>query len=186
MIDFAKRRVEVECRVVLREGLLELLACSAYTKEHESILVTRPRPLHIYQALGLIGLTPGHPAAWDEQQEKRIPPTGDGLTIRIAYEQDGRRVEVDAWDWLKDLGTGQAAARRPWLFTGSLFSQRDGSFAADYDGNVISVVDFGTELIGLGEFHSADNDALWLSAFTERIPPIGTPCTIVLSPSRNP
>jgi hypothetical protein len=180
LIDFARRQVEIESRVVLREGLLELLACSAHTKEHESILVTRPRPLHIYQALGLIGLTPGHPAAWDEQQERRIPPTGDELTIHILYEQDGRPVEVDAWDWLKDLSTGGAAAPRPWLFTGSLFSPRDGSFAADYDGNVISVVDFGTELIGLSEFHSADNNALWLAAFTDRIPPIGTPCTLIV------
>jgi hypothetical protein len=180
IIDFARKRVEIECRVVLREGLLELLVCSPRTKEHESILVARPRPLHIYEALGLVGLTPGKPAAWDDQRQERIPPTGDELTIHITYERDGRQVGVNAWEWLKDLRADAAAPPRPWLFTGSLTSPRDGTFAADYNGNVISVVDFGTELIGLAEMHSADNEALWLTAFTDRIPPLGTSCTLLV------
>ncbi|UCE61208.1 MAG: hypothetical protein JSU63_05560, partial [Phycisphaerales bacterium] len=54
-IDWQRRVVEVDASVVLREGPLELLACSPQTREHESILAVRARPLHIYQAMGLIG-----------------------------------------------------------------------------------------------------------------------------------
>jgi len=182
VIDFAQRQVEVAAEVALREGLLELLACSPRTKEHESILVALPRPWHIYQALGLVGLTPGHPAAWDPKHKRGVPPTGDELTISITYQRDGERVEVDAWDWLQALRTGEPAPPRPWIFTGSLTSPRDGSFAADYDGNVISLVAFGTELLGLAEVFSPDNDQLWLCPRTERIPPLGTSCTLIFRP----
>jgi hypothetical protein len=165
--------------VVLREGLLELLACSPRTKEHESILRVVPRPLRIYEALGLIGLTPGAPAAWDTNRQRRLPPTGDRLAIRIVYELDGRRVEVNAWDWIRSAETGRPAKPRPWIFTGSLRDGR-GRFAADYDGNVVSLVDFGTELIGLPDMLSADNDQLFLQADSERIPPLGTTCILML------
>jgi len=165
--------------VVLREGLLELLACSPRTKEHESILRAVPRPLRIYEALGLIGLNPGAPAAGDADRRRRIPPTGDRLTIRIAYQFDGRQVEVNAWDWIQSARTGRPAKPRPWIFTGSLKDAR-GRFAADYDGNVISLVDFGTELIGLPDMLSADNDQLFLQADPDRIPPRGTRCTLIL------
>ena len=62
-IDFAKKHVEVAARVVLREGVLELFACSRGTREHESVVAIASRPLHVFEALGLIGLTPGTPPA---------------------------------------------------------------------------------------------------------------------------
>src|ERR1043166_8218583 len=37
-IDWEQKAVEIDARVVLREGPLELFACSPQTKEHESIL----------------------------------------------------------------------------------------------------------------------------------------------------
>jgi len=60
-INWTRKQVEVEATVVLREGPLELLACSPNTREHESILVIEARPLHIFKAMGLIGLQPGKP-----------------------------------------------------------------------------------------------------------------------------
>src|SRR5687768_3825558 len=38
LLDRPGRRVLVKSKVVLREGLLEMLACPLQTKEHESIL----------------------------------------------------------------------------------------------------------------------------------------------------
>src|SRR5260221_2449117 len=62
-IDYRVPQVEVDGEVVLREGALELFAyAKAPTpKEHESIVILRTPAHSIYQALGLIGLTPGHP-----------------------------------------------------------------------------------------------------------------------------
>ncbi|MCH8851940.1 MAG: hypothetical protein IID41_04735, partial [Planctomycetes bacterium] len=60
-INWQEREVEVAGVVVLREGMLELFACSADTREHESIMRISARPAHVYQALGLLGLEPGSP-----------------------------------------------------------------------------------------------------------------------------
>ena len=67
-----------------------------------------------------------------------------------------------------------------WVFSGSRKSGA-GRFLADLDGTVICVVDFASALISIGAVHSADNEALWLEANTEAIPPIGTACTLVIA-----
>ena len=180
-IDWTKVQVELAGRVVLREGLLELLACSPGTREHESIVRVNARPLHIFQALGLIGLEPGRPVTYEEAGDRWLPAAGAVLVIevRCAAADDGRGRTVNIWDWVKDARTDQAPPRRDWLFCGSRFFP-EGPFGADADGTVICVVDFDTALIGLAEPHSADNAALWLAADPDRIPPEGTECTLLI------
>ena len=178
MIDFARLQVEVDAQVVLREGMLELLACSPDTKEHESILRVNARPSQIYQAMGLIGLQPGRPVGWDQETQKRVPPTGEVLSIAITFKTDRGAQSADAWDWLRTAGSDTTPPPRPWLFTGSV-RDAEGRLAVDQDGTVVTVVDFGSELVGLAEYHSAENADLWLEAFTERIPPKGTCCVLI-------
>jgi hypothetical protein len=181
LVDWVEQAVELEAAVVLRRGPLELLACSVGTREHESILVTRARPLHMFQALGLIGLEPGKPVRFDEQNDRWLPPTGPRLRIDIRYLQDGRRVEIPAEQWLWDVGREAPAEPLNWVFAGSM-QLEGGRFGADIDGTVICVVDFATALITVSDLHTADNDQLWLSARTDAIPPIDTLCTLVIHP----
>ena len=82
-IDWQKRVVELDAEVVLRQGSLELLACSPQTREHESILRVHAKPLHVYQAMGLIGLTPGSPMKFDEKSKQWRRPTGDSLRLSV-------------------------------------------------------------------------------------------------------
>ena len=70
-IDWRQATVELDARVVLRTGPLELLACSPRTREHESILVVPARPMHVFQALGLVGLEAGSPLRYDEERGRR-------------------------------------------------------------------------------------------------------------------
>ena len=88
-IDWRRRVVEVETRVVLRRGPLELLACSPHTREHESILSVHARPMHVFQAMGLIGLSPGSPARYDVKQNNWIAPPGDRLDLRVCWGAGG-------------------------------------------------------------------------------------------------
>jgi hypothetical protein len=44
--------VDVEAKVCLREGLLELVACTKDTKEHESLVVVEAKPSHIHRHRG--------------------------------------------------------------------------------------------------------------------------------------
>ena len=102
-IDWANRAVEIDARVVLRSGPLELLACSPKTREHESILVVDARPLHVYQALGLIGLAPGSPSRFDEASRKAWSkePIVSGAAPRGALraKDPSRRAQPSASTW---------------------------------------------------------------------------------------
>ncbi len=183
VIDYPSRCLRLEARVVLREGLLELLACSPGTKEHESILALTARPRLVYEALGLLGVTPGRPPTWDEAARRVRPPEGEPVNVFVLVDDENDPHEVSAWEWLAPADPQAAAATpRPWLFMGSS-TLPGGRFAADVEGTVISVVDFGTEVLGLAEPHTSRNDELWLTARTEAIPPVGTRCTLLIRPA---
>lgn len=177
-IDWSVPQVEIDARIVLREGLLELLMCSAGTKEHESILATQARPKQIYEALGLIGLAAGRPAQYDPQTSEVTPASGAPLALEIACPDGDAEKVVAAHEWLASPETLQPVAPPSWIFCGS--REDEGRFLADVDGTVACVVDFDTSLIGLAERHSASDAELWAAANTPRVPPVGTSCRLIV------
>ncbi|HPD31920.1 MAG TPA: YdjY domain-containing protein [Phycisphaerae bacterium] len=183
-INWRDREVEVDGQVVLREGALELFACSPLTREHESIVCIDARPLHVFQALGLIGLTPGRPSDFDPDTGRYSPARGDPVEIEVRYLQDGRVRREPIERWMRRAkpgdkpGTGLDLPPQPWVFAGS-YTTDNGSFAADPEGTVIAVVDFSSSIVALPEYHSDSNAELWLVPATERIPPLYSRCTLV-------
>ena len=182
-IDWRRGVVEVDVEVVLRTGPLELLACSPRTREHESILAVRARPMHIYQAMGLVGMKPGSPTRYDEAQQEWLAPSGDALELRIRIAGADSTESIPVENWLLDVTTNRPPKSLDWVFAGSL-STPSGRFGADSDGTVVCVVDFETALITVAARHSADNDRLWLAANTKAIPPVATTCTLLISHAR--
>ncbi len=179
-IDWPNLTVELDAEVVMRQGPLELFACSPNTKEHESILRVAARPTHIYQALGLIGLTPGRPIRYDEEKNRWDPPTGDALDIRVRYVDDqGRTVIAAPADWLSTTKPQATPLQLSWVFAGS-YTLPDGRFAADIEGTVLCLVDFEAALIAVPALHSADNEQLWLTAKMDAIPPRGAKCALLI------
>ncbi len=61
-LNLEERCVDVNATVCLHKGLLELVACTKGSKEHESILSIAARPMHIHTAMLLMGARPGTPA----------------------------------------------------------------------------------------------------------------------------
>ncbi len=183
-IDYRVPQVEVDCEVILREGELELFAYSKSPtpKEHETILRTHVSAESIYQALGLIGLRPGHTAKYFFETKTTRMPSGDPVDVLVRYQSGGTRVEQSACDWMLDVARGSTMERSAWLFTGSE-RMEDGAFAANVEGTVVTVVDFPSSLLGLPSSHSDSDSELWLRANTEAIPPIGTPVQLVLRPA---
>jgi hypothetical protein len=178
-IDWRGQQVEVDAKVVLRQGLLELVACSPQTREHESILVSEARPKHICQAMGLVGLEPGSPTRFDEESKRWLAASGEAIELRVRYRKGDDERTAPLEDWVIEVNRDRQPERLPWIFAGSRTSD-SGRFAADADGTVICVVDFDSALIALGAAHSADNDQLWLAAATMAIPPVGTPCVLLI------
>jgi hypothetical protein len=181
-IDWQRREVRVQARVVLRAGVLEFLACWP-GKEHESILRFEAPAAHVYMALGLIGLTPGHPPMWVADRGAYASPTGDLLDISVEWQSDGQVRTADAYDWLHEIEYGRVPLSRPWVFAGSL-RLPDGTLAADASGVGIALVDFSDSLICFSRRYSSQYESLWAEANTEAIPPEGTPVRLILRPAQ--
>lgn len=184
-IDWKQKVVELDAKVVLRDGPLELLACSPRSREHESILVVPARPQDIYHALGLIGLEPGKPPRYDDATQRSIPATGQRLELAVRVTRDGESRTTPVERWLLATDGRQIEGRLNWVFAGS-HKAPDGRFTADLDGTIACVVDFDSALIALGTSHSADNEALWLRANPKEIPPLGTSCTLMIRAAIEP
>lgn len=188
-VNWTARQVVADCTVIMREGAIELFACAPNQREHEAIVRLEARPLDLYHALGLIGLEPGHPIRLNEQTQQVEKATGDPIDIQIRYERDGQKMLEPIEKWMqyaqdRQLPENQRKPAKPlpiqpWIFAGSLKTE-DG-FAADGEGTVIALVDFGTSLIALPEMHTSNNDALWLDPAPQHIPPVGTRCELVFS-----
>lgn len=184
-IDWQNRHVEADGQVILREGPLELFACSPGTREHESIVCIDGNPLHLFQAMGLIGITPGRPSRFDPDSRRYFPASGDPVEIEVRYLLDGR-IHIERIErWMRRVGPENKPDARPeleplpWVFAGS-YTTSEGVFTAKTEGTVIALVDFSSSLVALPEYHSDSNAELWLAPAAERIPPIGTRCTLIL------
>jgi len=171
----------VASRVVLRRGPLEFLACRP-GKEHESILRLEATATHVYMALGLIALEPGHPPRWSGATDGFSAPAGDLLDMTCVWESAGREHTVDAFAWLREIEYARTPVSRPWVFAGSL-PRGDGTLSADHSGVGIALVDFSDSLITLSAGYPSDYSAMWVEANTPAIPPIDTPVRLILRPA---
>lgn len=177
-------------RVALREGLLELLACRISTKEHESIISVRIKPFLIHAALLAVGAEPGKPV---QVYPEFVAPTGEEIEIRVRWQdEDGKIQEALAQDWVldhsKSTKTEKKAMQSNWVFTGSLaYKDDDGvnHYVADESGEIVGLSNFVGAILDVPFESSAENADLLFSCFTERIPELHTPLTIVLTPVKN-
>jgi len=181
-IDWQRRAVLADAHVVLREGPIEFAACFA-GKEHESILRFDATATHVYMALGLIGLEPGHPPRWDEQAQRFTPPAGDPVDVTMEWEQDGHRHEAPLFAWIRQVEYGRQAFDRPWIFAGSQ-PRPDGTLSAEHIGDGIAVVDKPDALLALSRNHVSHDAELWACANTATIPPLQTRVRLVFRAAR--
>lgn len=182
-IDWTHHSVRAAGRVVLRSGPLEFVAC-APGKEHESLVLLEGTAAHLYQALGLVGFTPGHPPQWDEQAGRYSDPAGSLVAIDVTWKTDAGAVETaDIASWMRDVEYARPVRPTPWVFGGSEVTA-DHKLAADLSGSVVAVVDFSDSLLSLTRRRSQANAELWAEANTEAVPPLGTPVTLVFRQPR--
>lgn len=189
-IDRQQRCIDLEATVVLHESeWLELLACSPRSREHEAILTIPARPSHIHLALLTLGVQPGAPMKWWRQgdQAKWSDPTGPRIAVTILFEQNGKKVEIPANEWILNQKTKEVLQGNHWIFTGSEFSELDGErvYRADLNGTVISLVNFGDDLLSRQtEMTNTDDDSTW-GVNVKAVPPVGTKVIVRLKPLEN-
>lgn len=179
--DKKEKRVILRTRVVLRDGVLEHLMCLKGTKEHEAIIATDAAPKAIHTALLLTGAEAGHPVQF---VPKFVPPAGTPLKIEFLWRQDGELKRSDARQWVRDEKT-KAPLRIDWVFAGSLLYEdpvtKKTRYAAE-EGDLITVANFASAILDLPIDSSANDADRGFTAYTARIPPLGTEVFVALSP----
>ncbi|NCF94260.1 MAG: hypothetical protein GWQ05_25370 [Verrucomicrobiaceae bacterium] len=194
-INLDERCVDVESTVCLDEGTLEWVACTKHTKEHESIVATNAKAIHLHTALLLLGAKPGNPAAHKQvgdDEETRwidVPPSGHHVEVFLVIEtEEGKPVERPISDFIKSVHADEKEATFPsniFLFAGShLIAEGKGprTYGCDRSGNVISITTFGDELLCLPDVYSHENGALRWQIDSSQLPRVGTQVTLRLRP----
>ncbi len=184
-LDMANRRVVFVGKVCQREVPLELFACIRYTKEHEAIVVADVKALTVHAGLLAVGAEPGEPVQFHPEY---VPASGTEIEVTVYWKDDDGQVQTArAQDWIRNTETNEAMTE-PWVFAGSGFWV-DPSGEKVYQaeaGDLICVANFATATLDVPVESSQANHLLSYTAYTERIPPLETPVTVVLHPKLQP
>lgn len=192
-IDRKKRYVDLEGAVVLREAdWIELLACMPRSRVHESLITVKAKPSHIHGAMLIAGYKPGNPWRAEKIKDtwKYYAAKGELVTISILYkDKKGKTIEVAPSDWIVETQTNKKLPDSNWMFTGSRVLNVQGKklYAADLEGNLFTLVNFGDEVFARqtkleGGQGGAGGDT-W-RANTKVIPPVGTKLILRIQPAK--
>lgn len=185
-VDVAGSRVAVEGRVCLREGVLEMFACPAGTKEHESVVAVEAPAFLLHTALLAAGAEPGKPARFEPEF---LPPEGPRIGVDVEWlDEAGQAKRVRAQHWILDVDTG-GEMTLPFVFAGSGFWTDPDTGRQRYlaeSGDLICVSNFGTAMLDVPAASTQANADLLFEPFTERIPPLDTPVRLWLTVESGP
>jgi len=181
-VDRAKKCVVVQGRICQNNAPLEMFACLQGTKEHEAIVAVPAKAFIIHAGLLAVGAKPGRPVQFIPEY---VPAGGTEIEVIVRWKNEQGEVQtVRAQEWIRDVRTGKAL-EHPWVFGGSGFWRDPETGEQRYQaegGDFICVANFSTAMLDLPIPSSQSNAELLYQAFTERIPPLGTPVTLLLIP----
>ncbi|RMG02980.1 MAG: hypothetical protein D6741_02925 [Planctomycetota bacterium] len=184
-VDPEKKAVVMVGTICQRQAPLELFACLRQSKEHESIVTIDTKAFLVHAGLLAIGLEPGHPVQFYPEY---VPAEGPEVDIEVVWkDENGKIHRARAQDWVRRISDG-TAMDYPWVFTGSQFLQDEETgkkyYYADSTGELICVSNFPASVLDLPVESTSSNEGLLFEAFTERIPPLGTPVTLILTAAK--
>jgi hypothetical protein len=198
-LDPENKRVVVQAGVCLREGAIEMFACNhrwikdpvsgqeirSGTKEYESIITINASAAVIHAALLAVGARSGSPVRFVPRYE---PAHGSVIHVTLHWrDAQGRRCRAKAQQWVRNTASKQPL-EHDWVFAGSRLvdvPDSDKKFYLADSGNVICVSNFTDAMLDLPIASTQVNERLLFEAFTEHIPALGTPITVVLEPGED-
>ena len=196
-LNLEERCVDVNATVCLHEGLLELVACTKGSKEHESILSIAARPMHIHMAILLMGASPGTPAMRKAGTRwVSVEPAGDRVQVSLVFAESkgkpqeypiGKFISPAQPDEISGIPAKKKLATFPasFLFAGSHLVENGAGprkYVCEQSGNVISISTFGDELLCLPGVHGHQNDGLTWQVNPKGLPGIGEQVILRLRP----
>ncbi len=179
--DKKHQRVVVDGYIALQQGSLEMLACLAGTKEHESIVATFCKAQTVHAGLLAIGAKAGKPVQW---QPDYVPPSGSEIQVMALWrDENGEKQRSDVRRWCRVVGSQDKTLEANFVFAGSILWEDPDTGKKMYQaegGDLICVSNFSTATLDVPLESSAVNTGLMFAAFSERIPKVGTPIRLVL------
>ena len=182
------KQVAVDGEVCLTRGYLELFACVANTKEHESVVSLKSKAQLLHTALLAVGAKSGSPSTWRPTYKPASGTTVEVFVEWMPKEGKGKPKRARAQEWVRDLKTKKPMAHN-WVFAGSSTWQDPETKKVYYradGGEAICVSNFPVAMMDI-PIKSTDSDAeLAFEAFTENIPARRTPVRVYLIPKPDP
>ncbi len=180
-IDFKSKLVILGGNICLTAGQLEMFACPAGTKEHESVIAVNAAASEMHAALVALGIEPGKPCQWNPEYK---PASGPVIDIEIRWRDSKSQTTISrsAKQMIQDFHTKKPMTHE-WVFGGSELWEDPESGENIYyanSGEMICLSNFSTASLDLNVESSQSNEGLLFQAFTENIPPLGTKVYLVL------
>lgn len=186
-LDQAQHMATFPGKVNMVEGPLEYVLVTTEGATHESLLSTEVQPADLHFAMLLLGakgagiLTPGPdeapPTQIDKAYLEHAPRLkGDSIQIAVRWTAGTGKKTTPVEDWIINTESKKAAARGPWIYTGSMF--QGGQFRAQSEGAFAALVTYPAALIN-NPRKGSDNDLVW-EVNKKTVPPVDTPVTIVI------
>lgn len=98
-LNLEKQSVFLKTRIACNDCLLEMLVCTAGTKEHEAVLSFEGKAYVVHTALLAMGIKPGRPVTFSPEFK---PPEGPELNIKVHWRnKDGKVQSVAAKKWMR-------------------------------------------------------------------------------------
>lgn len=179
-VDVKRHIVVVDGYLAIRQGQLEMFACPAGTKEHESVVGVMAKAQAVHAALLAAGARVGKPVQWEPKFE---PPTGSEIEIHaLWFDSEGKKQAIDARKWVKQFGSDKTLDVN-WVFAGSILWKDPETGEQRYmaeSGDLVCLSNFTTATLDIPIKSSQANSGLLFAANTELMPPEGTPIRLVL------
>ena len=176
--------VVVQGQICQTQAPLETFACLRGTKEHESVIVVYSSAHTIHAGLLATGIEPGNPVQF---YPDFIPGRGPEVEVTVVWKNEQQKtVRARGQEMVRNVSKKQPM-KEPWVFVGSRFVKYDDGeefYMADGEGVLIGVANFTGAVLDIPVRSSDSGASLLFEALTEKIPPLATPVTLLLTPKR--
>nr|WP_321402673.1 YdjY domain-containing protein [uncultured Desulfobacter sp.] len=180
IVDRKAQSISINGKVNMASGMVEYIACTAYGKLHESVLVLDAEPYHIQVALLLLGLKPGdHPIDFQGASQK---PCGAPVRILVSWQAEGKSHEYPLETVLFYNKLQHVMESTDWVFTGSKFL--NGEYQAQVEGSIIAIYHDPVAIIDHRSDTGTDDTLYQVNHLV--VPPVGTPVVVKIYPVTDP
>jgi hypothetical protein len=155
-------------------------------RSYEAIVATEVKPSIVHAGLLALGAEPGRPVRF---RPEFVAPSGMEVAIEVRWKDaQGNLQSSPAQEWVRNIETKKAMDTN-WVFAGSGFVTDETTGQQRYmadGGEFICLLNLPTALLDVPIRSASPLESRLFEAFLERLPPTGTPVTILLRPKLAP